>query len=123
MRSTELDDAISSSTIKILKDLMESADCPPSFSQVCSCWTASACTDGACPSRVLPKSACFCALSESRRQLVVTASVIFTLLHVHAIRVKPEVGTPGHRHSSPARRSGSVASDHVAEPAIGLKAP
>src|SRR5579863_5191473 len=94
MSSKELDDLISSSTIRIRTGSVEGADCPPSFSQVATCCTALACKGIACLLRILQ--------SASRLQLVVTVP-IFRSCHVEgAVRdgSGPDIETsfrPDHR--------------------------
>src|SRR5579872_712506 len=102
MSSSELDDLISSSTIRILADSADSADCPPSSSQVSSCCSSSACAGDACPLRESP---CISAASEDRLQLVVTVSRIPHSCYASMLyALKLEVGTLGHRsRHNPAR--------------------
>src|SRR6185312_1086523 len=80
MSSNEVDDSISSSTIKILRGAVGSADRPPSFSQLATCCASLTLTGGSCPPQALRASARFCGSSESRLQLVVAVSKVFSAI-------------------------------------------
>src|SRR6185312_13919082 len=74
MSSNEVDDSISSSTIKILRGAVGSADRPPSFSQLATCCASLTLTGGTCPPQAPRASAPFCGSSESRLQLLIAVS-------------------------------------------------
>src|SRR6185312_5968823 len=98
MSSNDLDDSMSSSTIRILTGAAESADCPPSFSQVSSCCASFTCTASAGASRGLRESTCSCAWSERRLQLVAAVSCISPSCCKGILyTLKLPVGTLGHR--------------------------
>src|SRR5689334_5445013 len=76
MASSEPDELMSLSTIKILTGLVQSSGRPPSSSQVSSCCASVTCTGGTCAPQGLAESPCSRDSSERRLQLVVSVSCI-----------------------------------------------